>query len=158
MLEARGAPIEGAAVLDLFAGTGSLGLEALSRGAAHATFVESAPSALGALERNLAALADERGRIIRADWRQALARLAREARRFDLVLLDPPYGRGVAAAAVTELAAAGLVGAGAVVVAEHAASEAMPEAPGAGLEVVRAREFGRTAVTLYAGPDGPARG
>ena len=79
--------VEGAHVLDLFAGSGALGLEALSRGAAHAVFVESDPTAVKTIERNLEKLALE-GRIVRSD---ATRYLARTAERYDVVFVDPPY-------------------------------------------------------------------
>jgi 16S rRNA (guanine966-N2)-methyltransferase len=86
-------PLDDAQVLDLFAGSGALGLEALSRGAAHATLVDSAPAALRAIEANVAALglAAEQVEVRRQDAR-AFLRGARVAlREYDLVLLDPPY-------------------------------------------------------------------
>ena len=81
------ASVEGANVLDLFAGSGALGLEALSRGAASATFVESDPVAIKAIERNLEKLGLE-GRIVRTD---AARYIARTQERYDLVCVDPPY-------------------------------------------------------------------
>lgn len=162
MLAARGAPLAGAAVLDLFAGTGSLGIEALSRGAARAVFVEAAGPSLAALARNLErlGLSRERAAIRRGDALRWLPRLAAEGARFDLVFVDPPYGQGLAAAAVERLAALGLVASGGLVVAEHAEADPMPEraaarepaagAPaGAGLVRVDRRRYGRTAITLY---------
>ncbi len=85
-----GARVEGAAVLDLFAGSGSLGLEALSRGAARATFVESAPAAQRALRANAEAL-DADAEIVRADALRWLRSAPAAARQYDLVFLDPPY-------------------------------------------------------------------
>jgi 16S rRNA (guanine966-N2)-methyltransferase len=79
--------VEGAKVLDLFAGSGALGLEALSRGAATATFVETDPAAVKAIERNLEKLAFE-GRIVRSD---APRYLGRTDERYDVVFVDPPY-------------------------------------------------------------------
>ena len=82
--------IAGARVLDLFAGSGALGLEALSRGASHATFVELAPAALAAIRANVAALGlAGRVTIRRGDALRLVARL--EPRAFDLALADPPY-------------------------------------------------------------------
>jgi 16S rRNA (guanine966-N2)-methyltransferase len=80
-------------VLDLYAGTGSLGLEALSRGARRATFVERAPASLGVLRENLAALSlpEDRYRILPGAALSVAARLAAAPERFDLVFLDPPY-------------------------------------------------------------------
>ncbi len=80
--------VDGLTVLDLFAGSGALGLEALSRGAASATFVESDPAALEAIERNLAKLELEDARVVRSD---AMKHLARTPERYDVVFLDPPY-------------------------------------------------------------------
>ena len=84
--------IEGARVLDLYAGTGALGIEALSRGAAEAVFVERAPAVAAVLRSNLetTGLAD-RAAVMVTDADTALAGLAREGRRFDLALVDPPY-------------------------------------------------------------------
>jgi 16S rRNA (guanine966-N2)-methyltransferase len=81
-------PVDGASVLDLYAGSGAMGLEALSRGAEHAVFVESDRDACRAIERNLDKL-----RLTGAEvrCRDALAALANETRQYDLVLLDPPY-------------------------------------------------------------------
>jgi 16S rRNA (guanine(966)-N(2))-methyltransferase RsmD len=150
ILEARGGPLSGVSVLDLFAGTGSLGLEALSRGAAQATFVEGAGQALAALNRNLEALGvpAERARVLRGDAGASLARLAREGTAFGAVFLDPPYGTGQAGAVVARLAELALVAPGGFVVAEHATREALPGAAGDLREVVR-RAYGRTAITVY---------
>jgi len=80
-------------VLDLFAGSGALGLEALSRGAASAVFVESDRDAVGAIERNLDKLRLTGATVLRRDALQALAADASAARKYDLVLVDPPYDR-----------------------------------------------------------------
>ena len=82
--------LDGARVLDLFAGSGALGIEALSRGASAATFVDSAPAALKALRANLATLGAE-GEVSRRDARRYLADASAAAREYDLVFLDPPY-------------------------------------------------------------------
>ena len=83
-------PVEGLRVLDLYAGSGALGLEALSRGAASATFVESARPALAAIRANLDA-AGEEGEVAGADVIAWLRRAVEEERAFDLVFCDPPY-------------------------------------------------------------------
>jgi 16S rRNA (guanine966-N2)-methyltransferase len=82
--------VTGAKVLDLFAGSGALGIEALSRGAAEATFVDSAPHAVKALQRNLDALGAE-AEVRRQDARRYLGGASAAARQYDLVFLDPPY-------------------------------------------------------------------
>ena len=86
-------PVDGASVLDLFAGSGAMGLEALSRGAERALFVESDREAARAIERNLDRLRLTGATVLRRDARQALAAEASARRRYDLVLVDPPYER-----------------------------------------------------------------
>jgi 16S rRNA (guanine(966)-N(2))-methyltransferase RsmD len=86
--------VEGASVLDLFAGTGSLGIEALSRGADRATFVERARPAAALLRRNLGELGlSGRARVLARDVRAGLSGLKREGVQFDLIFADPPYAR-----------------------------------------------------------------
>ena len=84
-------PVEDMSVLDLFAGSGAMGLEALSRGAATAVFVESDRGAQRAIERNLDKLGLTGARVVRSDARRALAAEAAAGSRYDLVLVDPPY-------------------------------------------------------------------
>lgn len=133
-----GARIHGARVLDLFAGSGALGLEALSRGAREAVFVEKARGALGALERNVEELdAGDRARIVRADAFRYAAGLAAGA--FDLALADPPYGRGDAARL---LEAFGRVPFARQLWVEHRSDENLPDLPGLGH-----RRYGDTTLT-----------
>jgi 16S rRNA (guanine966-N2)-methyltransferase len=84
-------PVDDIAVLDLFAGSGAMGLEALSRGAATAVFVESDREALRTIERNLEKLRLTGAAVVKTDARRALAAEAAAGRRYDLVLVDPPY-------------------------------------------------------------------
>ena len=136
------AAIEGARVLDAFAGTGALGLEALSRGAAHATFMENDRAALSALRANVAACgAADRTRVIAGD---ALAP-PRATAACGLVFLDPPYGAGLALRAASTLAAAGWVAPGALVVAETARTEPCPAA----FTKLAERAHGRARLTVW---------
>ena len=84
-------PVDDATVLDLYAGSGALGLEALSRGAARATFVELDADAARTIERNLDKLRLTGARVLRSDATTALAQEASAGRKYDLVLVDPPY-------------------------------------------------------------------
>ncbi len=112
-----GARVEGAAVLDLYAGSGALGLEALSRGAVRATFVESAPAAQRALRANVEALGAD-AELVRADVLRWLRGARAAARQYDLVFLDPPYRAAAALGApLSELLPPVLAG-GALVVSE----------------------------------------
>ncbi len=146
ILAARGS-LSGAVVLDLYAGTGALGLEALSRGAARAVFVESDREAGAALSRNLAALGEEgRARVIDARVERASKRLGPDP--FDLVLTDPPYAIvAEAAEALAGLVAGAAVAAGATVVLEHASRTPAPEVPGLTLDDTRV--YGDTALAFY---------
>ena len=137
-----GDPVTEARVLDLFAGTGALGLEALSRGAAQACFVEDGPVALGLLRRNIALMrSEECTQVIRRDaTRLGVVRGA----AFDLVFLDPPYGKGLGEVALAGARVGGWLAAGAMIVWEEAAA---PEVP-AGFERLDQRRYGDTVVTL----------
>lgn len=131
--------IEGACVLDAFAGSGALGIEALSRGALHATFVETGRDALAALRENLERLQlGAQGRVVPGDALVHLERTAVEERHYDLVLLDPPYGFDQWG----ELLAA--VPVGARVVIESDREVVVPDS----WEVHRRKRYGGTVVTL----------
>lgn len=144
-----GPAVVGAKVLDLFAGTGALGIEALSRGAAAAVFVEDHPESLKVLRRNLADLGlADRTTVWPLPVTTALKQLAGQGEPFGLAFLDPPYGGGAAVAALTGLAAPNLLAPGARVVVEHSRRESLPEACGA-LAQISVRRYGDTQVAFY---------
>jgi pantetheine-phosphate adenylyltransferase len=145
-LFARLGALEGARVLDLFAGSGALGIEALSRGALEAVFVERAGAAIAVVRENLAALGlAGAARVVRGDVPAVLRRLARDGLRFELALLDPPYAEaGVLEQALRELATSGILAPGAIVVAETSRRSALPAVDG--LVVLDARRYGDTVV------------
>lgn len=134
--------LSGATVLDAFAGSGALGLEALSRGAGHAVFMENHPAALAALERNVAALGEgERASVLRADvLRPPRFSSRRAALPCSLALLDPPYNQGLAAPALSALAAAGWLAEAAPCVVELMANE--PFRPPPGFTPLEERRYG----------------
>jgi 16S rRNA (guanine966-N2)-methyltransferase len=137
------ARIEDARVIDLFAGTGALGLEALSRGAACACFVEDGRVALGLLDRNIALLAvGDRTAVLRQDAR----RLAEPPPMapFDLAFLDPPYGKGLGEAALAALRDRGWLAGGGLVAWEEAAPMLAP----AGYSGLDQRRYGDSWITL----------
>jgi 16S rRNA (guanine966-N2)-methyltransferase len=118
------AAIDGARVLDLFAGSGALGFEAISRGAAFTLFVETDSAARGAIRDNIEALSlFGATRIHRRDATDLGKRPAGLAAPFDLVFLDPPYGKGLGERALTKLMPGGWITPDAIVVFECAASE-----------------------------------
>ena len=142
-------PLAGLAVVDLYAGSGALGIEALSRGASRADFAESDGRALAALRENLVALGlEDRSRIWRVVLPRGLARLEAALAAADLVLLDPPYGEDRAARMLEALGEPGRLRAGARVVAEHSDRDALPERAGR-LARERERRYGQTRVTTY---------
>jgi 16S rRNA (guanine(966)-N(2))-methyltransferase RsmD len=135
-------------VLDLFAGSGALGLEALSRGASHVTFVERDRGALQALRSNLASLRLEASaRVMAEDAVQAVGTLARREERFDAVFMDPPYGAPEAAQALEAIGRSALLRPGGVLVFEHASTDNPPDDPAWRRE--RTRSYGTVALTVY---------
>ncbi|HZZ07109.1 MAG TPA: 16S rRNA (guanine(966)-N(2))-methyltransferase RsmD [Candidatus Binataceae bacterium] len=143
--------ISGARVLDLFAGSGSLGLEALSRGAQHAVFVDSSRAAAMAIRDNLRVLGlEERAEVIVADVARAIALLGARPARFDLVFVDAPYRKDTSAAVLMALAADGLLGVDAHVVVRQAGRA--PEISPAGLEAINCATLGDHRIALYRAP------
>ena len=135
-------------VLDLFAGTGALGLEALSRGAPAAVFVERDGAALGALRRNLREVGmDGRATVIGADVRTALRRLAAAGEQFSWVFLDPPYVREMTGV-LEELSGSDLLSSCAVVILEH--DKRMPPPASVGcLFLTDQRKYGDTELSFF---------
>jgi 16S rRNA (guanine966-N2)-methyltransferase len=147
MLAHRGA-LAGARVLDAFAGSGALGLEALSRGAASALFVEKSREVARALAANVAALGVEpRARIVVRDATAALRALESEGARFDLCFVDPPYASPLGGETLALLAGSGLLETGALLVAESDRRHA--PGPIAGLSLALERRYGDTLISLY---------
>ena len=128
--------IPGRTVLDLFAGSGALGIEALSRGAKHCTFVDLNPEFV---KRNIQKLRfEEMSEIVRGDY---LEFLGKQNRQFDLVFLDPPYEKKMIDAALKILVEKNLLTAGAIIVWESDASEEISVPPS--IEITKERTFGR---------------
>ena len=149
--------VKGAVVLDLFAGTGAMAIEALSRGAAGAVLVESSPAALGALRANLASLEAEGAVCLPLDYREAVRRPSAKGTAFDLVFLDPPYGKGLVGHSAGLLSRAGILAPGAVVVAERASRDPAEALP-AGWHARAERRYGDTRISVFdiPGPRGQA--
>lgn len=149
MLASRLGSFEGLRVADLFAGTGALGLEALSRGAAHCTFVERDRTALAAIERNIANL----GAGARSEVRPgAVERTGPPRQPFHLVLMDPPYGEGLAQAAIERIAGDSWLAAGGWISVEKGPEALqLPD----GLAVEAERRFGKAHLLLLRQIAGP---
>ncbi|WP_295585810.1 16S rRNA (guanine(966)-N(2))-methyltransferase RsmD [uncultured Oscillibacter sp.] len=138
--------IEGRRVLDLFAGTGQLGIECLSRGAAQAVFVDRRPDAVKLIRDNLKVtdLAD-RARVVSADSMEFLKGL-RE--KFDIIFLDPPYAAGLLEPAIAHIARFDILSPHGIIMAEHPAQKALP-ALSAPYRLQRTYRYGKIAVTMY---------
>ncbi|MCU0826517.1 MAG: 16S rRNA (guanine(966)-N(2))-methyltransferase RsmD [Tabrizicola sp.] len=142
LINAHGNPVTGARVLDLFAGTGALGLEALSRGAAEVTFVDDGVKALALLKANIARMRADRETSI---LRQNATRLPpNQSAPFSLVFLDPPYGKAMGEAALCSALGGGWIAPGAMVVWE----ESTDPLPPSGLAQIDQRRYGDTLVTI----------
>jgi pantetheine-phosphate adenylyltransferase len=150
MFNVVGERVAGARVLDLFAGTGALGIEALSRGAAHVTFVEADRGLCETIQTNLENLeaARELFTLLKRDVRRSVKSLAGP---FDLVFVDPPYGHLLEREALAILCAEGALAPGATVLVEHASRDAvnLPPAAAALLGEADTRVYGDTSVTLF---------
>jgi len=159
LFDVLGPAVAGARVLDLFAGTGAVGIEALSRGAARVVLVERDQSALRVLRANLAVLGASRAaaRVMAGDVLDVLPELGAQEGPFDFVFLDPPYATALAGRTLEALAAARVCRDGTEVVVQHSTRTVLPAVPGL-VAHRRPRQFGDTALTfLRAGeytPDG----
>lgn len=141
-------PVDGASVLDLYAGSGAMGLEALSRGARTCVFVESDRGACAAIEENVGRLGIEGGVVRRSDALRALAAEVGAGRVYDLVLVDPPYEAWGQLEATLGAALASVVAPEGLLVVETAA-RVEPVLP---LDLVTSRRYGSARITLYRRP------
>ncbi len=148
ILTSRLGNLSGMKVLDLFAGSGAIGIEALSRGAAGAVFVDNRRGATYLTRKNLEVTRFiDQGRIINRDAAAALQLLATEGESFDLVFLDPPYRQGLTMATLERLGSSTVINDDTLVVAETAADEELSDSFGR-LRVTDRREYGDTALFI----------
>lgn len=148
--------VENARVLDLFAGSGAMGIEALSRGASHVTFVDRSPFSVRTSQENLRLFAAGSGRdfrVIRSDAVSAIRKLAGESALFDLVILDPPYGQELAKISLIALGRYAIVSPSGWVIAEHDKRDSLPAGIGGKQRRFvsqRIERYGDTALTFFA--------
>jgi 16S rRNA (guanine(966)-N(2))-methyltransferase RsmD len=135
-------------VLDLFAGTGSLGIEALSRGAPEAVFVEQGKGVLTVLRGNVKALGlKSRAWVLPLAVKRGIAILGERGEGFDLIFMDPPYGKGLVEKTLDEIARRGILTPTGVIVAEHSPREEI--LPPVGVILSQQRRYGDTAVSFF---------
>jgi len=138
--------IEGRDVLDLFAGSGQIGIEALSRGAASAVFVDVSAKAVGAIRQNLSMVGfSDRGRVVAGD---AISFIGSVKDKFDLIFLDPPYGDKPLAKTLNAIMTFDICREGGIILCENAATFSPPEAFG-NYTAGRSYTYGGTLVSLY---------
>lgn len=143
-----GESVVGSKVLDLFAGSGALGIEALSRGASEAVFVDHHPTSVQAIKRNLAAVEETRGRVFQFDPLKGMGQL-KAAAPFDIVFLDPPYHKGLISKTLGRSAWRHMASDQALAVVEHPVDE--DPLPGNGCwEMVKQRRYGKTLISFLA--------
>jgi len=141
--------VTGEEVIDLYAGSGALGLEALSRGAARATFVEQSPAALAAIRQNIADLGlEERASVVVGDVEAVIRREATSGRRYRLCLLDPPYSLLSRISGALGPLLAPVLEPGARVVVEHSARTQAPDFAELPIVTRTHRTYGDTTVTI----------
>ncbi len=139
--------IDQSTVLDLFAGTGALGLEALSRGASQAIFVDQSQEAVRLVRSNIARCgAADRAAVIHASVDAALRQLTKRGLRFQLIFLDPPYAKGSLEGVLLQVAP--IAEEGALAIAEHGAKELLPERLGPWRRIDE-RRYGDTTISFY---------
>lgn len=138
--------IEGRRVLDLFGGTGQLGIECLSRGAAHCTFVDQRRDAVRLMRENLKTCeVEERGVVVQSD---AIGYLSTVREKYHLIFLDPPYDSGLLESALKKIASIDILADNGIIVCESRTEHPMPELPE---PFVRSKDYryGKSKVTLY---------
>jgi len=140
--------MEGKVVLDLFAGTGNLGIEALSRGAKKAIFVEKGRQAIRLIQRNLTPLGlEERSEIVPKDANQAIGILKQRGESFDLILMDPPYEKGLIQKTLIKLSSHPIYHKDSILVIEHNRREPLPDTA-ARWNLIRQRRIGDTIISF----------
>ncbi len=145
-----GAKVVDARVLDLYAGTGAIGIEALSRGAAHCEFVEDDAECAALIQRNLkAARVESRANIQRLRLPEGLSTTGRSEKQYDLIYADPPFGFTGYALLCAELVRNNLLGPDAVVIIEHDARTSLAECS-AKLPCFREARYGKTCLSFFA--------
>jgi 16S rRNA (guanine966-N2)-methyltransferase len=150
--------IVGSRFLDLFAGAGGIGLEALSRGAARVVFIDSDRSAIEAIQENLEAVSPRAEKqILRQDVPTAIAELGDSGVRFDIAYMDPPYDSPLYEAVLEQIGLIRLLRSDGLLVAEHFHKRSLPETIG-GLVLARGVKIGDHRLSFYTPEDSPSRG
>ncbi len=144
-----GSLVNGKHVLDLFSGSGSIGLEALSRGALSATFVEQSPTAVRVIEDNIKALGlESKARVASSDVLRAIDRFSKKGQQFSVVFVDPPYDKGLVIKTLEKLDDSGIVLPFGQVIVGHSSREPLPENL-TNLKITRTKKIGQSRFSFY---------
>lgn len=136
-------------VLDLFAGSGALGIEALSRGARSAVFVDKSRESVGIIKKNLAHTKLEgRSTVMNCDAHEAVLKLEREKLKFDIIFMDPPYNKKIAQKALIFLESNVILEDDAMIIVEHSRDDELPEEVGR-FRKIKFRQYGITIISFY---------
>ena len=141
-----------ARVLDLYAGSGAFGMEALSRGAQSAIFIDNNINSIKAIKANLSLLGYQapRAQVFKKDGVKAIEGFKKEGLVFDIIFMDPPYHKGAAKNALIKISACDILAHRGFVVAEHFTKDAMPDEAGR-LKLLKRKKYGDTVVSFYNG-------
>ena len=143
-----GTKIVGTRVLDLFAGTGNLGLEAWSRGAEKVVFIDESQASLQLVRSNITkAKAEKETKVLKGNAVKVIADLVAKGERFDFIFCDPPYNKGLPAQIIEQVAKYDIVAPGGYLVVEHSQHEILPELP-IKLEIIRSEKYGETLISF----------
>ena len=138
-------------VVDMFAGTGSLGLEAISRGALRAYFIDRDRSSIALVRENVKTCrVEERAIILAYDYTAALSRISEKA---DIIFLDPPYDAGIMNSCFEHIRAMGILNEEGIIAAEHSSDDVLPDVL-AGFIKIKEKKYGKTGVTVYENQEG----
>lgn len=141
--------IEDAVVLDIFAGSGSLGIEALSRGAKQAVFVDKNRQSINVIKSNLNhTKLEDKSVVIQQEFDKICQYLPQEIEKFDIILMDPPYNKNFVQKALIFIEKNGILEESGLIIAEHAKEDELPQNVG-NLEKIREKQYGITAISFY---------
>ncbi len=141
--------VNGKHVLDLFAGSGSIGFEAISRGALSATFVEQSPTAIRSIEKNIESLGlQNKARVFQGDVLRVIDRLRKKGDTFSAVFVDPPYDKGLVAKTLEKLDESNIVLPFGQVIVGHSSREPLPEVL-QNLRITRTKNIGQSRFSFY---------
>lgn len=143
------AKLEGSSVLDIFAGTGSLGIEALSRGAGSAVFIDRSMQCCEVIKENLAhTKLSAKAAVYAVDYASGIEKMNRDGYKFDIIIMDPPYNKNFLQEALKLLTKNDIMVDDGIIITEHSIMDDLPDAVGR-FKIIDSRKYGDTMITIY---------